>query len=118
MKYWELFWTLWLIVAGAAFTFITLVVIIRAGPDLRDLLRHLRRQNLGRLPYSALETCLGDLWWLAILARTLLSPVRAPHALRRPAIVTDEKGEKRCREGFCRGPRRRWEVRGWRLTFA
>jgi hypothetical protein len=48
MKYWELFWTLWLIVAGAAFTFITLVVIIRGGPDLRDMLRHLRGQNLSR----------------------------------------------------------------------
>lgn len=48
MKYWEQFWTLWLIVAGGAFTFITLVVIIRGGPDLRDMLRQLRRQKLGR----------------------------------------------------------------------
>lgn len=48
MKYWEIFWTLCLIVAGGAFAVITLVVIIRGGPDLRDMLRELRRQNLGR----------------------------------------------------------------------
>jgi hypothetical protein len=48
MKYWELFWTLSLVVAGAAFAFITVVVIIRGGPDLREMLRQLRRQNLQR----------------------------------------------------------------------
>jgi hypothetical protein len=48
MKSWELFWTFCLIVAGAAFAFITVVVIIRGGPDLREMLRQLRRQNLRR----------------------------------------------------------------------
>jgi hypothetical protein len=45
MKYWELFWTLCLLIAGGAFAFITIVVIVRGGPDLREMLRQLRRQN-------------------------------------------------------------------------
>lgn len=48
MKYWEFFWTLCLMVAGATFAAITLVVIIRGVPDLREMLRQLRRQNLQR----------------------------------------------------------------------
>lgn len=48
MKYWEIFWTICLIVAGATFAFITLVVIIKGVPDLREMLRQLRRQNLNR----------------------------------------------------------------------
>lgn len=48
MKYWEAFWTLCLIVAGATFAFITLVVIIKGVPDLREMLRQLRRQTLQR----------------------------------------------------------------------
>jgi hypothetical protein len=48
MKYWEIFWVLCLLVAGGAFAFITLVVIVRGGPDLREMLRQLRRQNLQR----------------------------------------------------------------------
>ena len=48
MKYWEMFWMLCLVVAGAAFAFITLIVIIMGGPDLREMLRQLRRQNLQR----------------------------------------------------------------------
>lgn len=48
MKYWEIFWTLSLVFAGSAFAFITLVVIIKGGPDLREMLRQLRRQNLHR----------------------------------------------------------------------
>ena len=47
MKYWEIFWTLCLIVAGGAFALITLVVMVRGGPDLRDMLRQLRFQKLG-----------------------------------------------------------------------
>lgn len=48
MKYWEIFWTFCLLVAGGAFAFITLVVIVKGGPDLREMLRQLRRQNLRR----------------------------------------------------------------------
>ena len=48
MNDWLVFWTLCLVVAGATFAFITLVVIIKGGPDLREMLRQLRRQNLQR----------------------------------------------------------------------
>lgn len=48
MKYWELFWTLCLLAAGGAFAFITVVVIVKGVPDLREMLRQLRRQNLSR----------------------------------------------------------------------
>jgi len=46
MRYWELFWTASLIVAGAAFAFITVVVIVKGGPDLRETLQQIRRQKL------------------------------------------------------------------------
>jgi hypothetical protein len=46
MKYWEIFWTLSLLLSGTAFAFITIVVIVRGGPDLRDMLRRLRREHL------------------------------------------------------------------------
>jgi hypothetical protein len=45
MRYWELFWTLSLLVAGGACAFITIVVIWKGGPDLREMLRQLRRQT-------------------------------------------------------------------------
>ena len=48
MKGWEIFWTLCLITAGAAFAFVTIVVIIKGGPDLRDMLRQLRNRNAAR----------------------------------------------------------------------
>lgn len=48
MKAWELFWTFCLLVAGGAFAVITLIVIVRGGPELRQMLRELRRQNLSR----------------------------------------------------------------------
>jgi hypothetical protein len=48
MKIWELFWTLCLIIAGSAFAFITAIVIIKGVPDLSEMLRQLRRQNLQR----------------------------------------------------------------------
>lgn len=48
MKYWEVFWTLCLVIAGTTFAIITLVVIVKGGPDLREMLRQLRRQNLQR----------------------------------------------------------------------
>jgi hypothetical protein len=48
MNYWLIFWTLCLIVAGSTFSAITLIVIVKGGPDLREMLRQLRRQNLQR----------------------------------------------------------------------
>jgi hypothetical protein len=46
MNYWEVFWTVCLLGAGGAFTFITIVVIVKGGPDLREMLKQLRRQSL------------------------------------------------------------------------
>lgn len=48
MKIWEIFWVVCLIVAGGAFAVITAIVIIKGIPDLREMLRQLRRQNLQR----------------------------------------------------------------------
>jgi hypothetical protein len=45
MKFWEVFWTLNLVVAGAAFAFITVVVTIKGVGDLRQWFGNLRRQN-------------------------------------------------------------------------
>jgi hypothetical protein len=45
MKYWEIFWTVNLVVAGAAFAFITVVVTIKGVGDLRQWFGNLRRQN-------------------------------------------------------------------------
>lgn len=48
MKIWEIFWTVCLVVAGSAFAVITAIVIIKGIPDLGEMLRQLRRQNLRR----------------------------------------------------------------------
>ena len=45
MKFWEIFWTLNLVIAGAAFAFITVVVTIKGVNDLRQWFGNLRRQN-------------------------------------------------------------------------
>ena len=44
MRFWELFWTISLVVAGLSFAFITLMVIIRGGKDLRQLFKDLSEQ--------------------------------------------------------------------------
>jgi hypothetical protein len=45
MKYWEVFWTASLLVSGTAFAVITVIVIVKGGPDLREMLRQLKRQS-------------------------------------------------------------------------
>ena len=45
MKAWEIFWTLNLVIAGAAFAFITVVVTVKGVKDLRQWFGSLRRQN-------------------------------------------------------------------------
>jgi hypothetical protein len=45
MKYWEIFWTLNLVVAGAAFAFITVIVTVKGVKDLRQFFGNLRKQN-------------------------------------------------------------------------
>ncbi|HXZ19981.1 MAG TPA: hypothetical protein VEG63_08525 [Candidatus Acidoferrales bacterium] len=49
MRAWELFWAAGLVISGAAFAGITVVVAVRGFSDLRDMFAHLReRRNLGR----------------------------------------------------------------------
>ena len=45
MNLWLYFWTFSLIVAGAAFAFITVVVTIKGASDLREWFSSLQRQN-------------------------------------------------------------------------
>lgn len=45
MKFWQLFWTLNLIIAGTAFAFITAVVTVKGVKDLRQWFGDLSRQN-------------------------------------------------------------------------
>ena len=42
---WVLFWTLWLVVAGASFAFITAIVTILGFRDLRSMFRVLRGED-------------------------------------------------------------------------
>jgi hypothetical protein len=44
MRFWQLFWTISLVVAGSSFAFITLVVSVRGGRDLRQMFRDLGKQ--------------------------------------------------------------------------
>jgi hypothetical protein len=45
MKFWQIFWTLNLVVAGTAFAFITVVVTFKGVNDLRQWFINLRRQD-------------------------------------------------------------------------
>ena len=45
MKYWEWFWTISLVVAGAAFAFITVIVTIKGFRDLREFFNQLSKQQ-------------------------------------------------------------------------
>ena len=45
MYYWQLFWTISLLVAGASFAFITLVVTFKGVRDLREMFRQLGKQQ-------------------------------------------------------------------------
>ena len=45
MRAWELFWTAALLIAGASFAAITLVVAVRGFHDLRVLFRQLRQRT-------------------------------------------------------------------------
>ena len=43
MRYWQMFWTISLLVGGGAFAFITVVVIVKGGRDLRNMFSQLSR---------------------------------------------------------------------------
>jgi hypothetical protein len=45
MKYWQWFWTVSLVIAGASFAAITVVVTLRGFADLREMLKGLLQQK-------------------------------------------------------------------------
>ena len=44
---WALFWTIWLVIAGASFACITVIVTVLGLRDLKNLFRLLREQHEG-----------------------------------------------------------------------
>ena len=44
MRYWQFFWVVCLVVAGSAFAFITVMVTIKGGKDLRQMFKDLSEQ--------------------------------------------------------------------------
>jgi hypothetical protein len=53
MRFWQLFWTASLLIAGAAFAFITVVVTFKGFHDLREWFGSLTRQNQAQESRSA-----------------------------------------------------------------
>ena len=47
MNGWQLFWTLWLLFSGAAFTAITIVVTLKGFGDVRRMLSGIQSQDNG-----------------------------------------------------------------------
>ncbi len=45
MYYWQMFWTAAVLVAGLAFAFVTLVVTMKGGKDLREMFARLLEQK-------------------------------------------------------------------------
>ncbi|MDQ3687400.1 MAG: hypothetical protein M3430_17640 [Acidobacteriota bacterium] len=45
MRFWQLFWTASLLIAGASFAFITMVVTFKGFHDLREWFSSLKRQK-------------------------------------------------------------------------
>ena len=45
MKFWQVFWAWWLVVAGVSFAAITGIVSVRGYQDLRSMLRGLARHG-------------------------------------------------------------------------
>jgi hypothetical protein len=45
MKFWEIFWTISVLVAGLSFAFVTVVVTLKGGSDLREMFARLLEQK-------------------------------------------------------------------------
>lgn len=45
MYYWQVFWTVSVLVAGLSFAFVTVVVTLKGGQDLREMFRRLLEQK-------------------------------------------------------------------------
>ena len=52
MKYWEWFWTISLVAAGAAFASITVIVTIKGFQDLREFFSRQSKQQDDRSNYE------------------------------------------------------------------
>jgi hypothetical protein len=50
MYFWQLFWTICLLLAGASFAFITFLVTWKGVKDLREMFRQLGKQQAGDHP--------------------------------------------------------------------
>ena len=45
MLYWKIFWTISVLVAGLSFAFVTVVVTLKGGQDLRNMFARLLEQK-------------------------------------------------------------------------
>ncbi len=45
MNYWQIFWTVWLVIAGVSFAAITAVVTVKGYKDLRVMFSRLTEQR-------------------------------------------------------------------------
>ena len=45
MYYWQIFWTASVLVAGLSFAFVTVVVILKGGRDLKEMFNRLLEQR-------------------------------------------------------------------------
>jgi hypothetical protein len=45
MFYWQVFWTIWLLIAGVSFAFITIVVTLKGFAGLREMFTGLGEQQ-------------------------------------------------------------------------
>ncbi len=45
MYFWQIFWTIAVLVAGLSFAFVTVIVTLRGGRDLKDMFARLLEQK-------------------------------------------------------------------------
>jgi hypothetical protein len=45
MRFWQIFWTAGALIAGLSFAFVTVVVTLKGGKDLREMFRGLLEQK-------------------------------------------------------------------------
>lgn len=46
MNYWQIFWTVWLVIAGVSFAAITAIVTVKGYEDLRTMFSRLTEQRV------------------------------------------------------------------------
>ena len=45
MRFWQIFWTVSVLAAGLSFAFVTVVVTMKGGKDLKEMFRRLLEQK-------------------------------------------------------------------------